>query len=147
MDAAAQPTAVLEAEIQGWELAWTEVEQRLARYFARAEARQRATAYLQGLLSITERKNSWQLAEITGDTTPYGFQHLLGRADWDPDALRDRLRTYVTDSTVVFCRSRLDVLPSPIRTLRQAKVGAHAIANRGARTPCDDARGRLPGSV
>src|SRR5262249_25092810 len=44
-----------------------------------------------------ERKNSWQLAEISGDANPYGFQHLLGRADWDPEALRDRLRTYVTD--------------------------------------------------
>ena len=55
-------------------------------------------AYLAGLLSPAERKNSWQLAEISGDPNPYGFQHLLGRADWDPNALRDRLRTYVTDS-------------------------------------------------
>jgi SRSO17 transposase len=54
-------------------------------------------AYLAGLLSPAERKNSWQLAEISGDPNPYGFQHLLGRADWDPDILRDRLRTYVTD--------------------------------------------------
>src|SRR5262249_53446209 len=43
------------------------------------------------------RKNSWQLAEITGAPNPYGFQHLLGRADWDADALRDELRTYVID--------------------------------------------------
>ncbi len=47
-------------------------------------------------MSPAERKHSWQLAEISGDPNPYGFQHLLGRADWDPDALRDRLRTYVT---------------------------------------------------
>src|SRR6266508_5946694 len=59
--------------------------------------RARAMAYLAGLLSPAERKNSWQLAEISGDPNPYGFQHLLGRADWDPAALRDRLRTYVTD--------------------------------------------------
>ena len=25
------------------------------------------------------------------------MQHLLGRADWNPDALRDKLRSYVTD--------------------------------------------------
>ena len=54
-------------------------------------------AYLAGLLSPAERKNSWQLAEITGDAHPYGFQHLLGRADWDPDASRDRLRAYVIE--------------------------------------------------
>jgi SRSO17 transposase len=53
--------------------------------------------YLAGLLSPAERKNSWQLAEISGDPHPYGFQHLLGRSEWDPDALRDCLRAYVTE--------------------------------------------------
>ena len=52
--------------------------------------RTRALSYLAGLLSPAERKNSWQLAEISGEPTPYGFQHLLGRADWEPDGLRDR---------------------------------------------------------
>jgi SRSO17 transposase len=54
-------------------------------------------SYLAGLLSPAERKNSWQLAEMSGDPNPYGFQHLLGRADWDPDLLRDKLRSYVSD--------------------------------------------------
>ena len=54
-------------------------------------------SYLAGLLSPAERKNSWQLAEIMGAHNPYGFQHLLGRADWQPDTLRDKLCTYVTD--------------------------------------------------
>jgi SRSO17 transposase len=40
-------------------------------------------------LSNVERKNSWQLAEAAGFDTPYRFQHLLGRAAWDADALRD----------------------------------------------------------
>ena len=35
--------------------------------------------------------------EICGSPNPYGFQHLLGRADWQPDTLRDTLRTYVID--------------------------------------------------
>lgn len=47
---------------------------------------------MRGLLSSVERKNSWQLAEVCGDATPYGFQHLLGRADWEADAVRDALR-------------------------------------------------------
>ena len=63
----------------------------------RSEAHARALAYLAGLLSPAERKNSWQLAEISGDANPYGFQHLLGRAEWEPDTLRDCLYVYVTD--------------------------------------------------
>jgi SRSO17 transposase len=47
------------------------------------------------LLSPVARKNGWQLAEAVGDRTPYAIQHLLGRADWDPDAVREDLRAYV----------------------------------------------------
>jgi SRSO17 transposase len=85
-------------DVQGWHTVyWAEIERRIGPVFARSEARHRALTYLAGLLSPAERKNSWQLAEISGNPNPYGFQHLLGRADWDPDSLRDRLRTYVTD--------------------------------------------------
>jgi SRSO17 transposase len=72
-----------------------DIERRLAPYFERAEPRQRAMAYLRGLLSPAERKNSWQLAEVSGDATPYAFQHLLRRARWDPEAVREELRGYV----------------------------------------------------
>ncbi len=84
-------------DVQVWKLYWAELERRIGPVFARSDARERAISYLAGLLSPAERKNSWQLAEISGAPNPYGFQHLLGRADWSPDALRDRLRTYVTD--------------------------------------------------
>jgi SRSO17 transposase len=85
-------------DVEVWKTVyWAEVERRIGPLFARSEARERALAYIAGLLSPAERKNSWQLAEISGDANPYGFQHLLGRADWDADELRDRLRTYVTD--------------------------------------------------
>jgi SRSO17 transposase len=84
-------------DVQVWNVYWAQVERRIGSVFARSDAHKRAMAYLAGLLSPAERKNSWQLAEISGDPNPYGFQHLLGRADWDPDVLRDRLRTYVTD--------------------------------------------------
>src|SRR5215212_3678952 len=85
-------------DVQAWHMVyWAQIERRIGSVFARSDAHKRAMAYLAGLLSPAERKNSWQLAEISGDPNPYGFQHLLGRADWNPDALRDRLRTYVTD--------------------------------------------------
>jgi SRSO17 transposase len=72
-----------------------DLERRLAPYFERTEPRQRAMAYLRGLLSPAERKNSWQLADVSGDATPYAFQHLLRRALWDPEAVRDELRRYI----------------------------------------------------
>jgi SRSO17 transposase len=62
---------------------------RLAPHFPNAAARATAAAYLQSLLSTVERKNSWQLAEAAGLANPYPFQHLLGRAQWDAEAVRD----------------------------------------------------------
>jgi len=81
-----------------WTLWLTEVERCLLPHFARREARHHAWAYIRGLLSPVERKNGWQLAEVNGAATPYGLQHLLGRARWDADAVRDDLRTYLVQS-------------------------------------------------
>src|SRR6267142_6658656 len=81
--------------VQGGAAYMTDIERRLAPYFERPEPRQRAMAYLRGLLSPAERKNSWQVAEVSGDATPYGNQHLLRRALWDPEAVREELRRYV----------------------------------------------------
>jgi SRSO17 transposase len=83
--------------VRTWTLWQTEVERRIGAQFARREVRWRAWAYIRGLLSPVERKNGWQLAEVNGETTPYGIQHLLGRAIWDADALRDDLRPYVVE--------------------------------------------------
>lgn len=73
------------------------VGKRLSPRFARSEVRDRARDYLRGLLSAAERKNGWQLAEVAGNTTPYGLQHLLGRANWEADLVRDDLRGYVSE--------------------------------------------------
>jgi SRSO17 transposase len=70
---------------------------RLAPHFANSAARATAAAYLQSLLSTVERKNSWQLAEAAGLANPYGFQHLLGRAQWDAEAVRDAQRQEVLE--------------------------------------------------
>jgi len=97
-DLIAQPPVALELpDVQLWNVYWGHLERRIAPIFARSDSRQCAMAYLAGLLSPAERKNSWQLAEICGLSNPYAFQHLLGRADWNPDQLRDRLRSYITD--------------------------------------------------
>src|SRR5947208_15644080 len=83
--------------VDGWATELDALHARLAPRFARSELRRRAGAYLRGLLGPAERKNSWRLAEETGDPTPYGLQHLLGRANWDADLVRDDLREYVLE--------------------------------------------------
>ena len=83
--------------VRTWALWQTEVERRIGAQFTRREVRWRAWAYIRGLLSPVERKNGWQLAEVNGETTPYGVQHVLGRAMWDADALRDDVRPYVVE--------------------------------------------------
>lgn len=51
-----------------------------------------------GMASGLDRKNCWTIAEHRGQATPYGLQHLLSRAKWDADAVRDDLRDYVVEA-------------------------------------------------
>src|SRR5215207_5850202 len=89
-----RPTA---AQVTAWADELGAVAGRIGRHFARSEPRRRAAGYLRGLLSGTERKNGWQLAEHLGDPTPDGVQHLLARSDWDADAVRDDLIAYAVE--------------------------------------------------
>ena len=55
----------------------------MAGEFENAGSRKRARAYVLGLLSHTERKNGWTLAEFAGDLSPDGMQRLLNFYAWD----------------------------------------------------------------
>jgi SRSO17 transposase len=70
---------------------------RVAGRFPRVEPRRRAKAFVLGLLADLPRKNCWTIAEHAGDATPDGMQHLLARAVWDEDGVRDDLRAYVVE--------------------------------------------------
>lgn len=85
------------AQVRAWADEIEPVGERIGDRFSRSEPRERAVGYVQGLLGDTQRKNGWQLAEYLGDSTPDGVQHLLARADWDADAVRDALIDYVTE--------------------------------------------------
>ena len=65
--------------------------------FRRVEPRRRARALVVGLLAGLPRKNCWTIAEHAGDATPDGMQHLLARAKWDADGVRDDVRGYVAE--------------------------------------------------
>jgi SRSO17 transposase len=80
---------------------WQEVFEvlmgRIAGRFARVEPRRRVRDLTLGLLSDLPRKNCWSIAEWAGEASPDGMQHLLGRARWDADAVRDDVREYVLE--------------------------------------------------
>ncbi len=86
------------ANLKTWTAEFDKLHSRIAGHFGRSEQRQRVKAYLQALLSPVERKNSWQLAERSGEATPDGMQRLLSTALWDADVVRDELRRYALDS-------------------------------------------------
>lgn len=70
---------------------------RIACRFSRVEPRRRAHAFVLGLLAGLPRVNCWTIAEHAGEATPHGMQHLLERAVWDADTVRDDLRGYVVE--------------------------------------------------
>jgi SRSO17 transposase len=80
-----------------WQELFDELLGRVAGRFGRVEPRRHARAFVRGLLADLPRKNCWTLAEHAGDPTPDGMQHLLDRAVWDHDAVRDDIRDYVVE--------------------------------------------------
>jgi SRSO17 transposase len=80
-----------------WQELFDQVMGRIAGRFGRVELRRRAKAFVRGLLSDLPRKNCWTLAEHAGDASPDGMQHLLARAVWDADAVRDDVRALLVE--------------------------------------------------
>jgi SRSO17 transposase len=81
-----------------WWTAYGAVIDRIAPRFSRYEPLRHAAGLMLGMLSGLDRKNCWTIAEHRGDVTPDGLQHLLSRAKWDADQVRDDLRDYVVDA-------------------------------------------------
>ena len=84
-------------DLDRWQEAFSEVIDRIGSRLTRYEPLRHATGLAQGLVSGLDRKNCWTIAEHRGQATPEGLQHLLARAKWDADAVRDDLRGYVVD--------------------------------------------------
>jgi SRSO17 transposase len=83
------------AEVAGWAQEFSQVEELLGPRFGRREPRACAVGYVRSLLAPLERKNGWTISEATGARSPDSVQWLLSGADWDPDLLRDDLRSWV----------------------------------------------------
>lgn len=84
-------------DVRGWTADLEGLLSRTGRYFRRSEPRGRASEYVRGLLAPLERKNGWTLSEQAGEGCPDGMQRLLNQADWDADAVRDEVRSFVLE--------------------------------------------------
>lgn len=80
-----------------WAAGLEEVLVRVGHRFRRVDLRRQMRAYVRGLLGPVARKNGWQLAGHAGHDGPAGLQHLLNRARWDPDDIRDDLQHYAAE--------------------------------------------------
>ena len=78
-----------------WSESFNEMFMQVAGSFSNARVRRHGRAYVLGLLSQAERKNSWQLAQFAGDASPDGMQRLLNFSPWDEDTARDAVARYV----------------------------------------------------
>src|SRR3984885_8332670 len=74
-----------------WSESFNEMFAQVAGVFGNVAVRRHGRAYVLGLLSHAERKNSWSLAEFAGDASPDGMQRLLNFSPWDEDAARGAL--------------------------------------------------------
>src|SRR5258706_165474 len=77
-----------------WSESFNELFAQVAGEFRNAAVRRHGRAYLLGLLSQTERKNGWALAEFAGDVSPDGLQRLLNFSPWDEGGCRDAVRRF-----------------------------------------------------
>ncbi len=84
-------------EIEKYAAEFETFHARFAHLFVRSEPREASQRYLRGLLAPVARKNCWQMAEAMGDRDPQAMQRLLFGAQWDADAVRDELQTFVIE--------------------------------------------------
>lgn len=84
-------------DVTDWKHRFAVLMATLGSLFVRPEPRSTACAYVRGLLSAVERKNSWWLAEAAGHASPRAMQRLLTTARWDADTARDLVRSQVVD--------------------------------------------------
>jgi len=85
----------VETALELWASSLREVKGRIRPLFQQDRMAASAGLFLDALLGPERRKTGWMRAEAAGDPGPWRQQALLGRAQWEADALRDVVREYV----------------------------------------------------
>jgi len=89
--------ASIEETLALWAASLREVRKRIRPLFKQERVATNVGLFLEGLLGDEQRKTGWMRAEAAGDPGPWRQQAILGRRDWDSDALRDIVRDYVIE--------------------------------------------------
>src|SRR5678816_1057314 len=89
--------ASIEETLGLWAASLREIKKRMRPLFRQERVATNAGLFLEGLLGDEQRKTGWMRAEAAGDPGPWRQQAILGRGDWDADALRDIVRDYVVE--------------------------------------------------
>jgi hypothetical protein len=87
--------ASIEETLALWAASLLEIKKRIRPLFGQERVATNAGLFLEGLLGDEQRKTGWMRAEAAGDPGPWRQQAILGRRDWDAEALRDIVRDYV----------------------------------------------------
>ena len=90
--------ASVEDTLTLWASSLRDAKQRIRPLFAQERVAASAGQFLDGLLSNEPRKTGWMRAEAAGDPGPWRQQAILGRGQWDADALRDIVREYTLET-------------------------------------------------
>ena len=90
--------ASIETTLELWASSLREVKRRTRPLFTQARVALSAENFLEGLLGEERRKTGWMRAEAAGDPGPWRQQAILGRGQWDADALRDIARDYALET-------------------------------------------------
>jgi SRSO17 transposase len=90
--------ASVEATLELWALSLRNVKARIRPLFSQERVARSAGQFLDGLLGNEPRKTGWMRAEAASDPGPWRQQAILGRGQWDADALRDVVRDYALDT-------------------------------------------------
>src|SRR3954467_8638426 len=78
----------VEATLELWALSLRDVKGRIRPLFQQERMAVSPGLFLDALLGPARRKTGWMRAPSAGDPGPWRQQALLGRAQWDADALR-----------------------------------------------------------
>src|SRR5882724_9339367 len=139
-------TASIEETLALWAASLREVKKRIRPLFGQERVARNAGLFLEGLLGDEQRKTGWMRAEAAGDPGPWRQQAILGRRDWDADALRDIVRDYViehlADDDAVL------VIDEPDRRLRYLRFASWPCVHRSRVVSSEgmDRRSRSSGS-
>jgi SRSO17 transposase len=90
--------ASIETTLGLWASSLRDVKTRIRPLFRQERVAASAWNFLDGLLGSEPRKTGWMRAEAAGDLGPWRQQAILGRGQWDAEALCDIVRDYALET-------------------------------------------------